>query len=165
VVYKNFVVHPETVMQVHLAACAADKQGKFLDFKRLYWKKGFAAYAQSHDPSAIDEQHLLAIAAEVGLDKNKLSTDMKSAECHAHIQTDMNELDKFGVNATPSFFINGKFSMFSGPDAFNAAIDAALADVAKSGVPAEQYYEKVVMGQGLKTFRSKKDAQAAKNGG
>ena len=32
VVYKNFVVHPDTATDAHLAACAASKQGKIKDF-------------------------------------------------------------------------------------------------------------------------------------
>jgi hypothetical protein len=90
---------------------------------------------------------------------------MKSAECQALVQKDMSDLSKFGVGGTPSFFVNGKFTMFSGPQQFKALIDAELATATASGIPAAEYYDKVVMEQGLKTFRSKKDAADAKKGG
>ena len=162
VVYKHYVVHPDTVMPAHMAACAADRQGKFLAFEKAFWEKGFGAYAQTRDPSHLGEANLMKIAKGVGLDTGKLAADMKGTECQARIQADMGELSKFGVNATPSFFVNGKFLMFEGPGEFKAAIDAALTEVMSSGVAPDQYYQQVVIGQGLKEFRSKKDAAGGK---
>lgn len=158
-VYKHYVVHPDTVMEAHKAACAAHLQGKFNAFEKQFWDKGFGAYAQSRDPSHMAGAKLMQIARDAGLDVKKLEADMKGSECDARIQADMGELSKFGVNATPSFFVNGKFAMFEGPDAFKAMVDAALAEVASSGVAPDQYYQQVVMGQGLKQFRSKADAK------
>lgn len=157
VVYKNFVVHPERVMPAHLAGCAAGKQGKFLEFKHAWWTKAYAAHK-------LGEPTILAIAKDIGLDMAKFDADRKGDQCKQQIGADMKELNKFGVNGTPSFFINGKFTMFSGPGPLKAMIDQAAADVGSSGVPAAQYYQKVVLEQGLKKFRSKKDATKAKGG-
>lgn len=162
VVYKHFVVHPDTVMDAHLASCAAGKQKKFLQFKKAFWKDGFGEYAKTRDPSKLGKKTIDAIAKKLGLDKGKLESDMKGA-CSEQIKKDMMVLNTFGVSGTPSFFINGKFSMFSGPAAFRQLIDAELAEAAKSGVPADQYYQKVVMDKGLKKFRSKAEAQADPN--
>lgn len=164
-VYKHFVVHPDTVMEAHLASCAANEQGKFVAFSDLFWEKGFGAYAQTRDPSMMSGANLMKIAAEAGLDTKRLQADMNGEKCKARIQNDMAELSKFGVGGTPSFFINGKFTMFTGPEAFKQLIDAELAAVEASGIPADQYYQKVVMEQGLKKFRSKKDAMDATKGG
>jgi protein-disulfide isomerase len=161
VVYKNFVVHPDKVMDAHLAGCAAQQQGKFKEFKTIFWDKGFRAYAQARDPSKLGKENILKMAAEAGLDTNKLKSDMASERCKGLLASDMKTLQKFGTSGTPSFYINGKFTMFSRPDAFMKMIDEQLAEVEKSGVPADQYYEKVVMGQGLKQFRSKLDADKA----
>lgn len=157
VVYKHFVVHPDTVMDAHLAACAADKQGKFMPFKNAFWEQGFGEYSKTRDPSKLGEATIMAIAGELGLDKGKLTADMKGV-CAGQIQSEMKGMNTFGVSGTPSFFVNGKFTMFSDPRAFIALIDEALAEVEASGVPAAEYYDKVVMGQGLKQFRSKADA-------
>ena len=162
VVYKHFVVHPDTVMGAHVAACAAGKQGKFLEFTHAFWEQGFGEYAKTRDPSKLGEPTIMAIAGQLALDKGKIAAEMKGGECASKIQEDMKILNNFGVSGTPSFFINGKFTMFSDPRTFTAQIDEAIKEVEASGVPAAEYYQKVVMGQGLKTFRSKADA--AKDG-
>lgn len=158
VVYKNFVVHPDRVTEAHMAACAAGKQGKFPEFMKAFWDKAFTAYAQTRDASALGEDNIVKIAADLGLNVAKLKEDMKGEECKQRLAADMRELSKFRVSGTPSFFVNGKFTMFSGPEPFKALIDAELKEVASSGVPADQYYQKVVMEKGKKTFVSKKDA-------
>ncbi len=158
VVYKNFVVHPERVMPAHMAACAAGKQGKFLEFKHAWWDKGYGEYAKTRDPGKLGEPTILAIAKDLGLDMNKFNADRNGDECKQQIGADMKELNKFGVNGTPSFFVNGKFTMFSGPGPLNAMIEQAEKDVGSSGVPADQYYQKVVVEQGEKKFRSKADS-------
>jgi len=157
-VYKNFLVHPETVLAAHQAACAAGMQGKFSEFMTAFWKDGFGAYRQSHDPSALGEENIKKIATALGLDLGKLERDMKGDECKNRIDSDVRELSKFGVSGTPTFFINGKYTMFNGPAPFKAMIDKELAEVEASGVPADQYYQNVVMAKGEKKFKSKKDA-------
>lgn len=145
-------------MTAHLAACAAGDQGKFVEFMDAFWKQAFAAYRDSRDPSALGEENIKKIASELGLDVDRLERDMKGDACKQRIDSDMRELGKFHVSGTPSFFVNGKFTMFSGPGPFKALIDAELAAVEASGVPADQYYQKVVMEKGEKQFKSKKDS-------
>ena len=43
IVYKNYVVHPQTATTPALAACAAHKQGKFVKMEHDIWEKGFKA--------------------------------------------------------------------------------------------------------------------------
>lgn len=157
-VYKHFVVHPDTATVAHKAACAAGKQGKFVDFMTMFWEKGFGKYVETRDPSAMGREAIDKMAAELGLDMTKFAADLESAACVERLQNDIKELSKFGVNATPSFFVNGRFTMFAGPGPFKKIIDEELAKVEKSGVPPGEYYEKVVMEKGLKEFRSKADA-------
>jgi protein-disulfide isomerase len=155
VVYKNYVVHPDTVMDAHLAGCAAAKQGKFKEFKYAFWEKGFREYAKTRDPKVMAKDAIMKIAGDAKIDTARLGTDMASAECKQRISSDMAELGKFGVNGTPAFFVNGKYTMFSGPEAFKALIDSELEAVTKSGIPPEEYYQKVVMA-GEKKFKSRK---------
>ena len=156
--YKNFVVHPDAVMDAHLGGCAAAKQGKFPEYYKTFWEKGFGAYKQSRDPSSLNADAVKKIAGEIGLDVAKLDTDMKSEECKQLISADMAELNKFGVNGTPSFFVNGKFTMFSDPSAFKTLIDKEIAEAEASG-KADGYYDNVVMKEGEKKFKSKKAAK------
>lgn len=154
-VYKHFVVHPDTVTDAHLASCAAGLQGKFKEFKNLFWVKGFGEYKKTRDPKTMAKDALLAMGKEVGLDMAKFEAEMAGDTCKDRIQSDMNELRKFGVRATPSFYINGKFTMYRGPEQFKADIDKELKEVEASGVAPDQYYQSVVMEKGEKKFKSK----------
>jgi len=157
VVYANMVVHPPA-KPAHLASCAAAKQGKYKEFKDAFWEKGFLPYASARDPSKLGEDNIMVIAKGVGLDTAKLKTDMSSPECEARIQSDMAEMSKFHVNATPTFFINGKHVGGALPkEGFKHIIDAQLKIAEASGVPGGDYYDKVVLAKGEKQFRSKAD--------
>jgi hypothetical protein len=74
----------------------------------------------------------------------------------------MAELKKFRVSGTPAFFING-FHVGGGipKESFKQIIDSQLAIAEKTGVKGADYYEKEIMGKGLKQFRSKRDARKA----
>jgi protein-disulfide isomerase len=159
VVYTNLVIHPP-VRPAHLASCAAAKQGKYLAFKDAFWSKGFGPYADSggKDASSLGEDNILKIAKGVGIDTARLKTDMASDECKARIDRDMAELSKWHVNATPTFFINGKLISGALPkEALVQLIDEQLKIAEASGVPGAEYYQKVVLGKGEKQFRSKGD--------
>ena len=157
VVYANMVVHPPA-RPAHLASCAAAKQGKYRQFKDAFWDKGYGRYvaSQGSDQAALGEDNILAIAKDLGLDTVRFKTDMSSRECEDRIASDMTELAKFHVNATPTFFINGKHLAGAMPkEAFKRIIDEQIKIVAASGVPAADYYAKVVIGKGEKQFRAK----------
>lgn len=158
VVFKNMVVHPQVATAAHLASCAAAKQGKYPQFKNDLWTKGFDAYAAARDPQKLSEDSVIAIAKDAGLNIDKLKTDMKSDACKQQLQADMAELNKFHVNSTPTLFVNGTHVGGALPEAqFKSMIDDKLKVVEQSGVPADQYYDKEIMGKGEKQFRSKKD--------
>ncbi len=159
VVYKNFVVHPDTALPAHMATCAAGLQGKFMEMKHTFWEKGFGEYAKTRDPSKMGEANILEMAKGIaGLDVARLAVDMKGEACMKHIQADMDELQKFGVNGTPAFFINGTFVGGAIPlEEFKRIIDGQLKVAEASGVPASEYYEREIMAKGEKKFRSAKD--------
>ena len=154
VVYANMLIHPPA-KPAHLAACAAAKQGKFVPFKDAIWQ----AYDQSRsDPSKMADDNMLAIAKELKLDPVKLKADMASPECEQRITADMNEMQKFHVNSTPTFFINGKHLNGALPkERFKQIIDEELKVAEASGVSGGDYYDKVVLAKGEKQFRSKMD--------
>jgi predicted DsbA family dithiol-disulfide isomerase len=136
------VVHPQQVAVAHLAACAAAKQGKFKEFYKAYWEKGFQARQFSDDA-------VYKIAAEVGLDVDRLKADMPA--CEQFVQADEAELRKFKVNGTPAFFINGEFIGGGIPkEAFKQYIDKKLQIAQASGVPGAEYYEREIRGKGEK---------------
>lgn len=163
----NMVVHPRQVQDAHLYGCAAAKQKKFLEYKHAFWEKGFGPYAQSggKDQASLGEENILKFAGELGLDVNKLKADAHSPDCQKRLEDDMKELAKFRVNGTPAFFINGQHIGGGIPkEAFKQIIDEKLQKAQQSGVSGAEYYDKEIMGKGLKEFRSKRDAKKAAGG-
>lgn len=162
VVLKHMVVHPDAVQMGHQAACAAAKQGKFVQFYKGWWEKAFKPYSESRGQNreGMTPDGFLKWAAELGIDAGKLKTDMEGEECKKLVDADMAELAKFRVSGTPAFFINGQFVGGGIPkEAFKQIIDKKLDEVAKSGVAPNEYYDKVIMAKGDKQFRSKKQAK------
>src|SRR5262245_2487411 len=102
------VVHPQVVAAAHKAGCAAAKQGKFVSYKNAFWEKAFLPYATGRDQSKLGEENIIAIAKDIGLDTTRLKADMEAPDCQAQIDKDMQELAKWHVNSTPTFFVNGK---------------------------------------------------------
>ena len=147
VVYKNMVVHPQ-LMNAHLAGCAAARQKKFAEFEAAFWEKGFKA-------RKMDDANIEAIAKEAGLDMGRFKADKDSEYCKNLVQNDMAELQKFKVNSTPTFFINGTHVGGALPkEAFKQMIDEKL----KTADSAD-YYDRVIMATGEKQFKSKGKAQ------
>jgi predicted DsbA family dithiol-disulfide isomerase len=160
VVFKNMVVHPQVVTDAHKAGCAAAKQGKFAAYKSAFWEKAFGPYAAAHDQSKLGIDNIMVIAKDIGLDTARLKTDMEGAECKALLEADMAELQKFRVNSTPSFFINGKPINGALPkEAFKQVIEEKLKVAEASGVTGSTYYDAEVMAKGSKQFRSKMDSK------
>ena len=128
-------------------------QGKFTEFTDAFWKDGFAKYRDTRDASAMGKDAVLAMAKGLGLDMAKLEQDM-GAPCQQRIAAEMKELNQFGVNGTPSFYVNGKFTMYSGPGPFKALVDSEIAIAEASGIALDTYYQKAVLDTGEKTFKS-----------
>jgi protein-disulfide isomerase len=144
VVFKNLVVHPQ-VTNAHLAGCAAGKQGKFQKFKAVFWEKGFKA-------RKMDDANIEAIAKEIGLDMGKFNADKNSDSCKQLLAADQAELQKFKVNSTPAFFINGTYVGGALPkESFKQMIDEKL----KTAEGQTDYYDRVIMATGEKQFKSK----------
>ncbi len=155
VIYKNLVVHPQQVQRAHLAGCAAGLQGKFLQWQTAWWDKAYKPYQESRDGSKLSEEAFMSWVPTIGLDPAKLKTDMDGAECQALIKNDADELRKFRVGSTPSFFINGHY-MAGAMDinGFKQIVDRELKIAEASGLSAAEYYDKAVLGKGEKTFRA-----------
>jgi protein-disulfide isomerase len=148
VVYKNFVVHPDTATIPAQAACAAHKQGKYSEMTHLIWEKGFKAGRN------LSRDNMGTLAAEAGLDMKRFNADIDGDECKKTVQQDQNELRTVGVQGTPAFFINGRYLSGAQPiDNFKRIIDEELKKANErvaQGTKVEDYYKKFVLEQGLK---------------
>jgi predicted DsbA family dithiol-disulfide isomerase len=152
IVYKHFLVHPQTATNPALASCAAHKQGKFAQMEKLIWEKG---YDQNRDFSP---ENLESMAKEIGLDMNKYKADMEG-DCRQIVRNDQATLSGVGVSGTPAFYINGRHLSGARPiEQFKALIDEELKKanerIGKDGVTAANYYDKWVMEKGKKTLQA-----------
>ena len=141
VVYKQFVVHPQIATAGALAACAADRQGKFVQLDAMLWDKGYKNRQFDKDAGAAEAGGqaqrcwespegcpiVVGYAQELGLNVDKFKADMKG-ECQQLVQKDMRELTALGVGSTPTFFINGRGLPAGGiaPQYFDSLIQLEL---------------------------------------
>jgi protein-disulfide isomerase len=138
IVYKAFIVHQDLATSLALAACAADKAGKWHAMAERLWTHAF----DRHDFS---RENVLAIGRAVGIDPGALAADMHDPRCAAALLRDMTELTRLGQDGTPTFWINGRFLAGAQPiDRFTALIDEELGkanDAIRGGVRLEDYYD------------------------
>jgi protein-disulfide isomerase len=145
IVYKDFVVHPQLATDAALAACGAARQGKFDEMDTQLWERAFK-------PRRFEVALYETIAGELGLDLDRFRADM-AGPCTTKLHTDMSELEQVGVNATPIFFINGRYLAGAQPYAtFKSLVDEELArakDRVKHGAKRTSYYADWVLKPGL----------------
>ncbi|HVK88680.1 MAG TPA: thioredoxin domain-containing protein [Kofleriaceae bacterium] len=181
IVSKQMVVHPNNAMAGALAFCAANLQGKAKQMDALVWDKGFKvrnldnSTVAAAPPAAMAEKggaaappanqkcwdtaegckNVVGYAQELGLNVEQFKADMKG-KCEQLVQKDMSDLQKLGVGATPSFFINGRFLSGAMPiENFSALIDEELKKAnerVQQGTPAAQYYNQWVLAKGEKSI-------------
>jgi protein-disulfide isomerase len=84
------------------AAEAANAQGKF-------WEMHDKLYETQNDWADLSNplDKFVSYAKDLGLDTNKFKSDVKANKYEAFIQADTTDGNNIGVNATPTFFING----------------------------------------------------------
>lgn len=162
IVYRPILIRPQRSKPSALAACAAARQKKYDKLEPLLWDKGFQAQNYDVEATAPDgtPQHcwlvpdgcpiVLGFATEAGLDVNRLKADMPS--CEAELSDSIRELSAFGVNATPTFFINGRYVQGAQPiEQFTALIDEERLKAderIRKGTPKARYYQEWVLTRG-----------------
>jgi len=139
VVYKNYIVHPETATAPALAVCAAHKQGKFKKMYDLVWDRGFK------NGRRLDPEHMLHLARRAGVSKLSRFKSDRDGACAARVQRDQALFAQLGVTGTPSFFINGRFLSGARPlEQFAAVIDEELKKAKTAGIPVADYYAHIL---------------------
>jgi protein-disulfide isomerase len=147
VVYRTYIIHPQSATIPAQAACAADKQGKFLPMAELIWDKGFNAGRN------LGADNMEKLAQEAGLDMGKFKADMNGDECKKSVQEQHGSLAQLGVAATPSIFVNGRYLARRAPDQFKALIEEELAKARQriaDGTKPADYYKEWVLEKGAK---------------
>lgn len=82
---------------------ASGQQGKYWEMSNIMYERQ-DAWSASNDTTEIFESY----AREINLDMEKFAMDIKSQTTKDRIEKDLDSGKKLGIEATPSFFINGK---------------------------------------------------------
>src|SRR5882672_1886110 len=135
-------MHPDAPYAAK-ASIAAQRQGKFWQMH----DKLFEA-AASHQPDALKQDKVDAMARDLGLDLERYQRDVSSPETEKVIRDDQAQAAKLGAGGTPHFFINGARVSGAMPyDSFKVVIDAQLkrANAAlATGVAKRDLYESLI---------------------
>lgn len=91
-------------MSSALATEAAGLQGKFWEMYDLVFPK-HSEWETKSEPTNV----FVGYATQIGLDVSKFRSDLNNSELKEKITSQLREGQSIGVNATPSFFVNGKF--------------------------------------------------------
>lgn len=104
VIFRNFpLAQHQNALIAALAAEAAGKQGKFFEMHDLLFEKQ-ADWAEEAQPY----EKLLGYALSLGIDKEKFLQDLQSKDLAQKIENDYRSGERYGVDATPTFFLQGK---------------------------------------------------------
>ena len=114
--YRHFPLqqHPQAVPAA-LAAEAAAEQGKFWEMHDYIFE----------NQGSLSEEFLLAAPVKLGLDKEKFEKAFREKAFQDKINKDSSDGVKFGVDSTPTFFLNGqKLKLFSQSDLEKSVTEA-----------------------------------------
>lgn len=104
-VYRFFPltnIHKNAVISAQ-AAYAAKKQNKFWEMLDMLFETQ-KTWAESSSPEDI----FVDYAKKLNLDTTKFKSDMDSSEAQNYVADSQNQALTIGINATPTFFLNGK---------------------------------------------------------
>lgn len=99
-IFRNFPlakIHPEATMAA-IATEAAARQGKYWEMHDIIFE----------NQEYLDRDSLFEMAGEFDLDMEKFALDMDDPALAQKVESDFESGIRSGVNATPTFFINGE---------------------------------------------------------
>jgi protein-disulfide isomerase len=99
------------------AAEAAKAEGKFWEYIDFMFK----------NQTALDADSLKKYATQVGLDRKRFDAELESGKYEPVLRRDMEDGEIYGVEVTPTFFINGVILTDYSADGLRRAIDKAFA--------------------------------------
>lgn len=132
-VFREFPTSPANLSMAGsmMARCAADKGGidaYFLILGSLFKTQRVWIYGES------PRDELLKIAAQAGMGEADFDACVKRQELLDFLNENINEgSEKYDVNSTPSFILDGQKRQFSSLEVFSEALDAAIAKAEAAG--------------------------------
>ena len=138
-VFKHYplVFHSHAKL-AHKAAAAAQKQGKFLEYRDMLYA----------NQNRLDRENLIEYARKLKLNEKKFIEYMDGPEAMGLIQMNLDEGEKLGVSGTPNFFFNGRKVTGAQPvEAFQDVVDQELKvteTYAKKKLTGRKLYEQII---------------------
>jgi len=113
-------IHPDAILAAQAAECA-DEQGAFWEFHDLI-------FSNQQD---LSRNALGSFAVQMELDINTFNQCLDSGRYQQEVSADMQAAASYGIQGTPTFFINGRPIVGAQPfEVFAAVIDEELARAA-----------------------------------
>lgn len=106
----------ENAFRAALAANAARAQNKYFEYIDVLYR----------NQEGLDDASLKKYAAELGLNITQFKLDFSSEKTAAEVRKDMADGKNYGIDGTPTIYINGVRINRLSADGFRAAIDRAL---------------------------------------
>ena len=136
-VFRHFPLpsHPNA-LPASRAVEAAGIQGKF-------WEMYDKVYESQKDWSAEKNagEIFVGYAKTLGLNTNQFAKDMASSGVQKRIDADVQDANTLGINATPTFFLNGeKIQNPASFEDFETMVKALILKTAKPSISAEETY-------------------------
>jgi len=150
IVPKYMVIHGAPALPPGLAMCAAGRQGKAAEMQKALWTSIWPAPGQPSVKEKATSEAIAETAGTLGLNVEQFKADMNGKECQDWLTQSGKTLQQFGAGGTPAFYVNGKFVQAGDTSAFKKVVEDEIKAVNESGIPAGQYYDKVVMAKGQK---------------
>lgn len=98
------------------AANAAHAQGKFFEYASLLFKR----------QSSLDVASLKKYATEIGLNRARFDAELDGGKYAPEVKHDIDEGDVYGVESTPTIFVNGVALRVFSSEGLKRAIERAL---------------------------------------
>lgn len=130
--YKHFaILGPESNRTAEATECAAE-QGQFWAYHDRIFED------QNSSRSTLNDDRLVELAADVGLDITAFSECLASARYTARVNQESASVQALGVRGTPAFLINGVFVTGAQPfEVFQRILDEQLSRAQDTGEPEE----------------------------
>lgn len=121
--YRDLAIFGDDSLRAAHAATAAGLQGRYLDYHEALFAGG-----AKKSGAELSEDALISLAGGIGLDVDRFTTDLRSADVASRVQAAVDEAASIGVYSTPSFLLAGEPLVGAQPtEVFVAAFDKALA--------------------------------------
>lgn len=116
--YRHFPLDKhEFAVKAALAAEAAGEQGKFWEMYRFFFD----------NQEKFSQDFFSSPSSDLKLDEKKYTEALSTEKYKEKVFKDLADGKKFGVNATPTFFLNGVKLNLGAPQDLRRAVDAAIA--------------------------------------